>query len=73
MGNSINIDFSSSGHAKDAKSFGRFGFRFGFRPVYGGRGGKGDVQKVVNTLKLVTVCVAASIENLTYLEKENKN
>lgn len=34
LGNSVTVDFSSSGHAKDAKSFGRYGFRFGLRPVF---------------------------------------
>ena len=37
LGNSVTIDFSSSGHAKDAKSFGRYGFRFGLRPVFSGK------------------------------------
>jgi hypothetical protein len=37
MGNSANIDFSSSGHAKDSKSFGRFGFKFSLRPIYAGK------------------------------------
>lgn len=37
IGNSINIDFTSSGHAKDSKSFGRFGFKFGLRPIYAGK------------------------------------
>lgn len=33
----MNIDFVSSGHAKDAKSFGRFGFKFGLRPIFAGK------------------------------------
>lgn len=37
LGNSVSVDFSSSGHAKDAKSFGRFGFKFGLRPVFAGK------------------------------------
>jgi hypothetical protein len=37
MGNSVNVDFVSSGHAKDAKSFGRFGFKFGLRPIFAGK------------------------------------
>ena len=37
MGNSVSIDFQSSGHAKDAKSFGRFGFKFGLRPIFAGK------------------------------------
>lgn len=37
MGNSVLIDFSSSSHAKDAKSFGRFGFKFGLRPIFAGK------------------------------------
>lgn len=36
LGNSICVDFTSSGQAKDAQSFGRYGFKFGVRPVYGG-------------------------------------
>lgn len=37
LGNNISIDFNSSGHAKDAQSFGRFGFRFGLRPINAGK------------------------------------
>lgn len=37
MGNSVTIDFSSSGHAKDSQSFGRFGFKFGLRPIFAGK------------------------------------
>ncbi len=37
FGNSISIDFTSSGHAKDAQSFGRYGFRFGLRPIFAGK------------------------------------
>ena len=37
LGNSISIDFNSSGHAKDAQSFGRFGFKFGLRPINAGK------------------------------------
>jgi hypothetical protein len=37
FGNSVSIDFNSSGHAKDAQSFGRFGFKFGLRPVIAGK------------------------------------
>jgi hypothetical protein len=36
LGNSLCVDFTSGGHAKDAQSFGRYGFKFGMRPVYGG-------------------------------------
>ena len=37
LGNSISFDFTSSGHAKDAQSFGRFGFKFGLRPITTGK------------------------------------
>jgi hypothetical protein len=37
FGNSVSIDFTSSGHAKDAQSFGRYGFRFGLRPIFAGK------------------------------------
>jgi hypothetical protein len=37
FGNSLSVDFTSSGHAKDAQSFGRFGFKFGLRPVIAGK------------------------------------
>lgn len=36
LGNNISVDFTSSGHAKDAQSFGRFGFKFGLRPISAG-------------------------------------
>ena len=37
FGNSACVDFTSSGHAKDAQSFGRYGFRFGMRPIFTGK------------------------------------
>jgi hypothetical protein len=37
LGNNISVDFTSSGHAKDAQSFGRFGFKFGLRPIFTGK------------------------------------
>ena len=37
LGNNISVDFTSSGHAKDAQSFGRFGFKFGLRPIIAGK------------------------------------
>ena len=37
LGNNVSVDFTSSGHAKDAQSFGRFGFKFGLRPVIAGK------------------------------------
>jgi hypothetical protein len=37
LGNHASVDFNSGGHAKDAQSFGRFGFKFGLRPVSTGR------------------------------------
>jgi hypothetical protein len=37
LGNNVSVDFSSSGHAKDAQSFGRFGFKFGLRPISTGK------------------------------------
>jgi hypothetical protein len=37
FGNSVSVDFTSNGHAKDAQSFGRFGFKFGLRPVIAGK------------------------------------
>ena len=37
LGNKIAVEFSSSGHAKDANSFGRFGFKFGLRPLMAGK------------------------------------
>lgn len=37
LGNKISVDFNSSGHAKDAQSFGRFGFKFGLRPISAGK------------------------------------
>ncbi len=37
LGNRIGVEFTSSGHAKDAHSFGRFGFKFGLRPVMAGK------------------------------------
>ena len=36
FGNKVSVDFTSSGHAKDAQSFGRFGFKVGMRPIVGG-------------------------------------
>ncbi len=37
LGNNISVDFNSSGHAKDAQSFGRYGFKFGLRPINAGK------------------------------------
>lgn len=37
IGNSVIVDFNSSGHAKDANSFGRYGFKFGLRPIFAGK------------------------------------
>ena len=37
LANAITLDFNSSGHAKDAQSLGRYGFKFGLRPVYTSR------------------------------------
>ena len=37
LGNNVSVDFTSSGHAKDAQSFGRFGFKFGLRPISTGK------------------------------------
>lgn len=86
FGNSIAIDFTSSGHAKDAQSFGRYGFRFGVRPVFVDKvkynsHSKEQIHKVfkcvsnyakyVNTLKFLTVSTSTSIERLLHLEKEH--
>ena len=76
LGNSLSIDFSSSGHAKDSNSFGRFGFKFGLRPVFSGKlkyksggaetvekdfGSKTDFEKFINTLKLIVVVSSNAI------------
>jgi hypothetical protein len=37
FGNSVAVDFNSSGQARDAQSLGRYGFRFGIRPVFAGK------------------------------------
>jgi len=37
LGSNVSVDFNSSGHAKDAQSFGRFGFKFGLRPISSGK------------------------------------
>lgn len=37
FGNSVNVDFNSSGQVKDTQSLVRYGFKFGFRPVYSGK------------------------------------
>jgi hypothetical protein len=37
FGNSVTVDISSGGQAKDAQSLGRYGFRFGLRPIYGSK------------------------------------
>ena len=84
LGNSVNIDFSSSGHAKDSNSFARFGFKFGLRPVYSGKlrykkggieaieknfGTKTSFEKFVNTFKLAVVVASNAIEQFTHLHK----
>ena len=76
MGNSVTIDFSSSGHAKDAQSFGRFGFKFGMRPIYAGKykykkngvervetlfRSKNAFEKYVNALKFTTIITSSAI------------
>ncbi|EGR31902.1 hypothetical protein IMG5_100520 [Ichthyophthirius multifiliis] len=35
LGNSIQVDFQSSGHAKDEKSLSRWGYKINVRPIYG--------------------------------------
>lgn len=37
LGNSVNVDFASSGQVKDSQSLVRYGFKFGMRPVFVGR------------------------------------
>lgn len=37
LGNSINIDFNSSGQVKDAQSLIRYGFKFAVRPIFSGK------------------------------------
>lgn len=84
MGNSVTIDFSSSSHAKDANSFGRYGFKFGMRPIFTGRikykangiekilglfKSKTSFEEYLNTVKFATVTVSSAIEHFTYLEK----
>ena len=77
LGNNISVDFNSSGHAKDAQSFGRFGFKFGLRPISTGKilyeKGKesAKIEKVfeskykfksyINTLKFLVVAVSTTL------------
>ena len=54
LGNSASVDFTSSGHAKDAQSFGRFGFKFGLRPISTGNviyEKNAEVKKIEKTFK----------------------
>jgi len=37
LGNSVNVDFNSSGQVKDSQSLVRYGFKFGLRPVFAGK------------------------------------
>lgn len=86
LGNNVSIDFNSSGHAKDAQSFGRFGFKFGLRPVMGGKltlekgAEPTKIEKTfksqesfkcyIETLKFLVVAVSCTLESLLSLEEE---
>ena len=37
FGNSVTVDFNSSGQVKDGQSLVRYGFKFGLRPIFTGR------------------------------------
>jgi hypothetical protein len=37
FGNSISVDFNSSGQVKDTQSLVRYGFKFGLRPIFAGK------------------------------------
>jgi hypothetical protein len=37
FGNSVTVDFNSSGHARDTQSLVRYGFKFGLRPIFTGK------------------------------------
>ena len=77
LGNNISVDFNSSGHAKDAQSFGRFGFKFGLCPISTGKilyekgNESAKIEKVfeskdkfksyINTLKFLVVAVSTTL------------
>lgn len=84
FGNSLVVDFNSSGQVKDTQSLVRYGFKFAFRPVFAGKvkltaGRKEKVEKafgnaanfeaLLNTLKFTVVAVSNTIENYLHLEK----
>jgi hypothetical protein len=82
FGNSVSIDFNSSGQVKDTQSLVRYGFKYGFRPIFGGRikfghNKKEKIEKVfgtvsnfevyINTLKFTAVAISSTIENFLHL------
>lgn len=76
LGNSINVDFNSSGQVKDSHSLVRYGFKFGLRPIFAAKVNyseqrKAKIEKVfksihnwvtfLNTLKFITVATSNTI------------
>lgn len=73
---------------KDTQSLVRYGFKFGLRPIFGGKikfspSKKDKIEKIftninnfeifINTLKFTTVAVSNTIENYLNLEGGNTN
>lgn len=88
FGNAANIDFNSSGQVKDTQSLVRYGFKFGLRPIFGGKikfsaSKKDKIEKIftsinnfeiyINTLKFTAVAVSSTIENYLNLEGGHSN
>lgn len=89
LGNNVSVDFTSSGHAKDAQSFGRFGFKLGLRPISTGKifyeksGDSAKLEKVfkskenfksyIDTLKFLVVTASATLEGLFSVEEDHSS
>jgi hypothetical protein len=76
FGNSVTVDFNSSGQVKDTQSLVRYGFKFGLRPIFSGKikyteklnqkiqkifGNIRNFELFYNTLKYTIVTISGTI------------